>query len=396
MEISRKIFCRWLGFVLLPTLACTGDAAGPDLGSGASSSTGAPLEPTGDGPPDSGDSSGGDPPTTTTGDPGGTTDFADPGPVCGDGIPSGDEECDAGADNGPYGWCTETCALNVCGDGKVLVGTEGCDQGELNDDEGYCKSDCQLGVCGDGKLFFGVEECDAGAAASDVYGECDASCTVNRCGDGTLDPGFEECDAGADNGLDPRGEAGMAGCDLECGLAGRRVFLSSQLFTGDLGTRVGADLACQNMAKAAGFKHFERFKALLADAEVDPFDFVLADPAGRPFMLPSGLVLAADVAALVKDGPGDGITLTETGQTLHGLKVWTNLNVAGTAYLKDPASTCAGWSSADPDDAARIGLNAPPPGDAAALATWKAKKQWLSYATWTCKDPYRIYCIEAS
>lgn len=36
------------------------------------------------------------------------------------------------------------------------------------------------------------------------------------------------------------------------------------------------------------------------------------------------------------------------------------------------------------------------PGDAAALAEWKAKKQWLSFANAGCGQSYRIYCIEAS
>ena len=192
------------------------------------------------------------------------------------------------------------------------------------------------------------------------------------------------------------GELGKVGCDLECGLAGRRLFLSSKLSNGDLGTRIGADLACQNMAEAANFKHFDRFRALLADADTDPADFVIEDPAGRPFILPSGLILAASFAELLKNGPGDGITMTETGETLHTERVWTNLNVAGTAYLKDPASTCAAWSSADIAKSARIGWNAPPPGDAAALATWKSQKQWFSFETRNCNSAYRIYCIEAT
>jgi len=123
---------------------------------------------------------------------------------------------------------------------------------------------------------------------------------------------------------------------------------------------------------------------------------VIEDPAGRPFILPSGLILAASLAELLKNGPGAGITMTETGETLHAQRVWTNLNVVGTAYLKDAASTCADWSSADVAKSARIGWNAPPPGDAAALATFKAEKQWLSYETRNCNFSYRIYCIEAT
>ena len=399
MQISRPLPFIWLALPVLLT-ACSDGAVGVGLmpGSTGDTSTGeSPDTPTSAGPSSSGDNSSTDSPTSTTstGDTSaGSTEFADPGPICGDGIQSPNEGCDDGEGNDSYGWCTETCELNICGDGKVLVGMEGCDQGPLNLDTGYCRSDCQLGVCGDGFLFVGIEECDA-AEASEAYGKCDANCTINRCGDGQLDPGFEECDEGLNNGVGD-GELGKVGCDLECGLAGRRLFVSSKLFDGNLGTRIGADLACQNMAKAVDLKHFDRFRALLADADADPSDFVIEDPAGRPFILPSGLILAASFAELVKDGPGDGITMTETGETMHSKKVWTNLNVAGTAYLKDPASTCANWTSSDFARTARTGRNAPPPGDAAALATWKAEKQWLSLDTRVCIVAYRIYCIEAS
>ncbi len=398
MQTSRPP-STWL-FLLIVLTACSDGAAG--VGSvpgstGDTSTSGSPDTPTSAGPSSSGDNSSTDSPTSTTStsDTGaGSTEFADPGPICGDGIQGANEGCDDGEGNDSYGWCTETCELNICGDGKVLAGMEGCDEGPLNLDTGYCRSDCQLGVCGDGFVFAGIEECDA-VEPSDAYGKCDASCTVNRCGDGQLDPGFEECDEGPDNGVG-EGERGKVGCDLECGLAGRRLFLSSKTFTGDLGTRIGADLACQNMAKAAKFKHFDRFRALLADAEVDPADFVMEDLAGRPFILPSGLILAASLAELLKNGPGDGVTMTETGETLYDQKVWTNLNVAGTAYLKDTDSTCANWTSADLAKSARIGWNAPPLGDAAALAEWKAENYWLSFKTLPCKYAYRIYCIEAT
>jgi hypothetical protein len=189
----------------------------------------------------------------------------------------------------------------------------------------------------------------------------------------------------------------MAGCDLDCGFAGRRIFLSSQLFTGAMGTRAGADLACETMALAAGLRHSERYKALLADASGAPNDFVAADPQDdRPFILPTGLVLAASYPDLLKSGPGDGVTTTELGEILYDTLVWTNVNPFGDAYLEDPASTCASWNSADKLHSARVGINAVTPGDAAALAEWKAQRQWLSFSTEPCSEPYRIYCVEAS
>ena len=151
------------------------------------------------------------------------------------------------------------------------------------------------------------------------------------------------------------------------------------------------------MAYAAGLRHSERYKALLADAGGGPNDFVEAGPQDdRPFILPTGLMLAASYADLIQFGPGEGVTTTEQGEMLFKKFVWTNVNPAGDAYLEDPASTCAEWSSADKLKSARVGINAVAPGDAAALAKWEAKKQWLSHSTWPCHQAFRIYCIEAS
>ncbi len=316
--------------------------------------------------------------------------------LCGDGVVDPGEGCDDGDNNGSNAACTSACQPNICGDGDVHAGVEACDEGAENVDSGYCRSDCQLGVCGDGLVFTELEACDAGQANGSVYGECDANCTINRCGDGELDVGFEECDDGERNGAGAGGEMGMAGCDLDCGFAGRRIFLSSQAFTGDMGTRAGADLACETMASAAGLRHSERYKALLADANGAPNDFVDADPQdSRPFILPTGLVLAASYSDLLKSGPGPGITTTEQGEVMYDKRVWTNVNPFGDAYLADPTSTCADWSSADKLNSARVGRNAVAPGDPTALAEWKAKKQWLSFSTKSCQWEYRIYCIEA-
>ena len=317
--------------------------------------------------------------------------------VCGDGIVDPGEGCDEGAANGPYAACTDECEPNVCGDGHVFLGVEGCDEGAGNVDTGYCRSDCQLGVCGDGFLLAGLEACDAGGANGPTYGQCDSTCTINRCGDGELDVGFEECDEGALNGSGGGGEMGVAGCDSDCGFAGRRIFLSSQTFTGAMGTRAGADLACETMAYAAGLRHSERYKALLADTSGAPNDFVVVEPADdRPFILPTGLVLAASYPDLLKAGPGAGVTTTELGEVLYDKKVWTNVNPFGGAYLENAASTCASWNSADAIHSARAGYNAVAPGDAAALAEWKFKKQWLSFSNELCNLSLRIYCIEAS
>jgi cysteine-rich repeat protein len=97
-------------------------------------------------------------------------------PRCGDGIVSGDEDCDDGGGDGgaPSG-------------GSVYGVT--------------CTAQCRFAAfCGDG-VVNGPEKCDLGSANGAIGGPaCTFACTAAPyCGDGILDPG-EQCDLGASNG----------------------------------------------------------------------------------------------------------------------------------------------------------------------------------------------------
>jgi hypothetical protein len=385
-------------FLTLAALLASGPACGDEtagIGGSATepmtggSPTSFPLTDPGDSQHTTGDPTTNIGPSTTdatTGTDGGTTSEAS----CGNGIVELGEGCDDGPENDVYAACTDACQPNVCGDGKVHVGVEQCDEAAANVDTGYCRSDCQLNICGDGHVLTGLEECDNGANGP-TYGGCDEACTVNRCGDGELDVGHEQCDDGPFNGSGEPGEEGMAGCGDDCGFAGLRLFLSSQLFTGDMGSRTGADLACQTMATNAGFSHPERFLAVLADSQGSPNTFLAGDASGLPYIAPSGLILAASYQALIALGPGLGITTTETGEMVSGERVWTNVNGLGGAYLLEPEYTCADWTSADASLLARVGLNAVGPNE---LMQWQEQHHWVSYAMKECSEAFRIYCVE--
>lgn len=375
--------------------ACVDESAG--MGGSATepmtsgSPTSFPPTDTGDSQPTTGDATTIIDATTTdatTGTDGGTTP---PAASCGNGLVEPGEGCDDGPANDDYAACTAACQPNVCGDGKIHVGVEQCDEAAANVNTGYCRSDCQLNVCGDGYVLSGFEECDSGVYNGPNFGGCDEACTVNRCGDGELDVGHEQCDDGALNGSGEPGEEGMAGCSDDCGFAGLRLFLSSQLLTGDMGSRVGADLACQTMATNAEFSHPERFLALLADSQGSPNTFLAGDASGLPYIAPSGLILAASYPALIALGPGLGITTTETGEMLPDERVWTNVNGLGSAYLIEPEYTCVDWTSADASMLARVGRNSVEPDE---LMQWQEQRHWVSYAMKSCKIAFRIYCVE--
>ncbi len=110
---------------------------------------------------------------------------------CGDGVVrSGVEECDDGADNTAFGFCTPLCTLNVCGDGFQRF-DEQCDPGEENIGPGLeCRDGCILNVCGDGDPWVS-EACDDGN--DDNTDDC-VNCNLPTCGDGFVFAGVEECD----------------------------------------------------------------------------------------------------------------------------------------------------------------------------------------------------------
>jgi fibro-slime domain-containing protein len=120
-----------------------------------------------------------------------STDITDCQPTCGDGVATGGEECDEGANNkdGVYGGCTTQCKYGpFCGDGNVdeAGGMEECDKGKENGlNAAYggtgCKASCQLPArCGDRVLDtnFG-ETCDEGPDNSDASGSfCSTMCQI--------------------------------------------------------------------------------------------------------------------------------------------------------------------------------------------------------------------------
>ncbi|HEY4184766.1 MAG TPA: DUF4215 domain-containing protein [Polyangia bacterium] len=100
-----------------------------------------------------------------------------------------------------------TVCMPVCGDG-VISGSEECDDGANNQDNAYgaCTKDCKYGpYCGDGNTDSPNEACDDGAKNGASYSTSPTSgCTFtcqkpHFCGDGMLDP-QEECDLGDQNG----------------------------------------------------------------------------------------------------------------------------------------------------------------------------------------------------
>ena len=110
------------------------------------------------------------------------------------------EECDDGNANACDA-CSNSCKLNVCGNGRIDAPCEECDDGNTADCDG-CRGDCSRedDVCGDAIVECG-EQCDPGTAIDcDADGSggqpgCSAECRLETCGNDVQECD-EECDGG--------------------------------------------------------------------------------------------------------------------------------------------------------------------------------------------------------
>jgi hypothetical protein len=193
-----------------------------------------------------------------------------------------------------------------------------------------------------------IDDGDPGGGApcdSGVPGACAAGTT--SCAEGALAclpdavPAPEKCD-GIDNDCDAETDED-AGCT-------RRVFVSSQVFTGDLGGLAGADAKCQSLADAVGLGGI--YKAWLSDVTADAATRL--SHVGAPYVLVDGVtVVAAGWSQLVGVGPQHAIDMTELGgpppvgsaqcDPMWPLPtVWTDTQPAGALF--QASETCNSWS----------------------------------------------------
>lgn len=371
-------------FVLLG-LSCTPPVV-PEAGT-----TGAPPDTTEPDPPDT-------TPTTSTADPLSTTHST---------LTTLDSSTtDASTTTASTGLASETTLAStsegttgntsLCGNFFVDDGEE-CDLGPMHNwDHGACTSQCMSAKCGDGLLFEGVEACDEGEQNGPGYDQCSSCQPGLRCGDGVLTPEFEECDGGG-----PDGGGEIEGLDTKCQAGctwdGRIMFISSMPMGANLGGLTGADLRCQNLAEAAHLTGHAGYRAWLSDADESPLDRLNFSP--ERLVLLSGVEVAENLEALIANGPGDGISVTELRTTLMEARVWTNTAVTGEVF--SDTDHCKNWTSTAPTNpdnspsAASTGLNAMPKLPQDKWDEWSDGRWWTHYILpRKCSYTAHLYCIE--
>ena len=373
---SPRTWLAWLPLVLACSQA--GDAPAVDVELGTSSSTSGTGEP----PPTSTPTSS---PTATTesSTTHGSTGLGDSNTSAGDTSTSTD-----GASS------TGDAPLMGCGNGEIDPGEE-CDLGlvENSDSTSDCTIECKTAKCGDGLVHIGKEMCDNGASNNNtLYGGCMQNCEFGpRCNDGIVQDS-EECDLGNNNGSGEFSPDGVP-CDDGCRYQARLVFLSSVAYKGgEIGGVEGAHTKCQILAEKAGYDNSKNFMAWLSDALHSPAkDFL--HTAGLPFVRPDGVRIADDWNDLVKNGPHDGIFVTEKGEHLLNAVVWTGTTASGT--LLAPELHCTAWTSLDPAGSGRVGRSGVDKGkQPAAWDQWYENQHWTNFSNYACEDPLPIYCFE--
>jgi hypothetical protein len=164
---------------------------------------------------------------------------------------------------------------------------------------------------------------------------------------------------------------------------GRTIFVTSQTFTGDLGTRDGGDSKCQSAAKDAGLPG--TYRAWLSEQGSGVLDRLVTD--AGPLRLVNGAMVASSTADLAKAGPRTGIVLDERGTKRGGgvcedggLIAWTGTGPDGSAPTMF-GSDCAQWrtSGGQPGLAGLVG---------------STDDSWTSACTRPCNQQAALYCIQ--
>lgn len=208
------------------------------------------------------------------------------------------------------------------------------------------------------------------SATSDEVSSSSASSSVDSCGDGQLQEG-EECD-------------GEEGCTAECTKAFRRVFVTSEVFTGDLGGIAGADQKCQTAAENAGLPG--EYMAWISSSEGAPAERFVQSVV--PYRQLDGVQIAASWSELIDGDLESGIYLTElknfpqkgTAKScmLDIAFAWSNTQESGVLWQTNYA--CGDWlEEAGSGYTGRVGL---------------IDGGWTVDCIADCLDEAALYCVE--
>lgn len=230
-------------------------------------------------------------------------------------------------------------------------------------------SEVSTGDASEASTTTGGSVSSTGGAASSTSSN---TATGGGCGDGNVEDG-EECD-------DANRVAGD-GCD-NCVKEFRRVFVTSKVFTGNLGGLTGADQKCQDAADAAALPGL--YKAWLSVAGESPTERFVHSLV--PYRQVDGVEIAKDWNDLTDEQLAAALVVSEfngpAGTGMHScapivITVWTGTRASGSAV--DGDYFCGDWIGSGEGISGRGG------------ATDSA---WTQACIAKCEDQAALYCFE--
>jgi cysteine-rich repeat protein len=286
-------------------------------------------------------------------------------PECGNGLVDTGEACDDGNNISGDGCSANCLSTEVCGNGflDVAVG-EGCDDGNaVNED--LCTAACALASCSDS--FDNADEIDVDCGGHCGPGSCDLE---QICG------GDPDCDSGFCS-------------ESRCAVRLRLVFVTSELFDGNLGGLAGADAHCQRLASDAGLPG--AYRAWLSDGRDSPSTRFTRSTG--PYVLVNGTVIADSYADFTDGTLDNPIVRTErdadppesTGNDCNKANsptaVWSGSAANGGGIPVNAGQRCQDWTSAEGNGQM---------GDAARFDT----PDWSTACSSACTARAPLYCMQ--
>src|SRR4051794_36326727 len=199
---------------------------------------------------------------------------------------------------------------------------------------------------------------------------------------GTPEPGAAAPGGNASSShANPRGNPGSVP---------RTVFVTSQVYNGNLGGLQGADLKCQTLAMKAGLLATGSvYKAWLSDNTTSPSRRFIKD--GGPYVLPDGTVVAKNWGDLVNSTLQHAIDMDENKNTFEVGAVWTGTKPNGAA-VPDIApfapATCRNWTIGDNRSGGYMGFLTETD------TQWSCQRDCKFGDQFLCSENLHLYCIQ--
>ena len=159
----------------------------------------------------------------------------------------------------------------------------------------------------------------------------------------------------------------------------KKVFISSEVYSGNLGGLLGADAICQGLADSAGIGG--TFKAWLSSGTNDPIHRF--NHSFYPYVRVDGALVANNWNDLVNTiSLRNPINVTELGETLQDASVWTNTYQNG-ATSHSQSNPCNSWTDGT------YNYNAIMIGSAS-----QTNAYWSYGYGGNCVGPAHLYCFQ--